>query len=56
MSGWIPAVNENFDHPLRVLIVENEAETAVLLHEALREAGLVVVGPGESTLSIVGIL
>ena len=38
-------MNENFDHPLRVLIVENEAETAVLLHEALREAGWVVVGP-----------
>ena len=35
----------NDDPPLRLLIVENEAVIAVLLHGALRDAGLVVVGP-----------
>lgn len=38
------------DRPLRLLIVENEALLAVLLHGALREAGLAVVGPAFNLL------
>jgi DNA-binding response OmpR family regulator len=38
-------VIESPDRPLRLLIVENEVLITVLLHEALREAGLVTVGP-----------
>ena len=44
LSG-IRAVIENDEPPLRLLIVENEAVIAVLLHGALRDVGLVVVGP-----------
>lgn len=36
---------DSADHPLRLLVVENEVLIAILLHTALREAGLVVVGP-----------
>jgi DNA-binding response OmpR family regulator len=39
------AVIENDEFSLRLLVVENEAVIAVLLHGALRNAGLVVVGP-----------
>jgi DNA-binding response OmpR family regulator len=38
-------VNENPDRQLRLLIVDNEVLITVLLHNALREAGFVVVGP-----------